>query len=230
MPIDGPDTIRDGGAQVFRLPTDSRCAYQARAHLTETMRALDFDPDVIRDAKLAVSELATNSHIHAEGTTEPPELWIWARTCPSPELVVSVFDTRWETLPSACSSDTLDEHGKGLSIVAALSVDTGTDITRSRLTRARGKRVWFTIALPLPWPTETRVISPSQAARGLYEALTQRGVPATRQGDLVTAAPLNIWVEPKTFTWHTGGTDTHQPLQDLQETAEQITTHLESVT
>ncbi|GAA4238103.1 hypothetical protein GCM10022254_52670 [Actinomadura meridiana] len=226
--------IWSGGARAFQLARDPSCASQARALLAGTMRELRFAGETIQDAKLAVSELATNAHTHAPSANQaPPELWIWARTRPTSELVVCVFDTCRERGPVLRNKNPLDEHGKGLSIVAALCRSTGTHITRSRLTSKTGKCVWFALAVPPSRPTTNRVIAPAFAANRLTEALSARGIPATRRSDdsgisVINVAALNIWVEPKVFAWRTPSGYTRQPLVDLQETAERIVSHYET--
>ncbi|MFG2245787.1 ATP-binding protein [Spirillospora sp. NPDC048823] len=221
-----PDDIPSGGACAFQLPRDPSCASQARSLLAATMHELNFTADAIEDAKLAASELATNAHTHASSTTRP-ELWVWARTHPAPELVVSVYDSHREIWPVSHESDLLNEHGKGLSIVAALSSNTGTNFTRSRLTTSVGKSVWFTLPLPTGWPTANRVITSAAAASRLSEGLRARGIPATRRSDhngisVINVGALNIWVEPDAFSWRSSQGYTHQPLIDLQEAAERI--------
>ncbi|GAA1892340.1 ATP-binding protein [Actinomadura bangladeshensis] len=171
-----PADIPAGGACAFQLPGDLSAASHARSLVAATMRQLGFNPDPIEDARLAVSELATNALTHASSTTRP-ELWIWARTRPTPQLVVSVFDAHRGAWPTIRGTDLLDEHGKGLTIVAALATDTGTHRTRSRLTASPGKCVWFTLALPAPWSATTSVIAPIAAADRLTAALRSRGVP-----------------------------------------------------
>jgi Histidine kinase-like ATPase domain len=227
-----PADIMVGGACAFQLPRDPSAASRARSLIAATMRELGFTADMIDDAKLAVSELATNAHTHASSTTRP-ELWIWARTHPGPELVVSVFDTHRDTWPVAGHADLLDEHGKGLSIVAALATHTGSHLTRSRLTTKTGKCVWFTLPLPTPWPAADRVIVPDLAADRLHGVLRARGVLTTLRStdtgtSILTLGALTIRVEPKSFSWRDGQGCTRQPLSDLQETAERIVSTHES--
>jgi hypothetical protein len=99
------------------------------------------DEDVIADATLMASELATNAHQHA-ADHPPHELWLYA--VGGFEFCCAVFDAFPDrTLP-------MDFHrgdfGRGLSIVAELSKGRwGTDSARARLDpRIRGKAVWFT--------------------------------------------------------------------------------------
>ncbi|GAA0284354.1 hypothetical protein GCM10009527_095530 [Actinomadura nitritigenes] len=227
-----PADITVGGACAFQLPRDPSAASQARTLVAATMRELGFTTDTIDDAKLAVSELATNAHTHASSATHP-ELWIWARTRPALELVVSVFDTHRDTWPVSGNADLLDEHGKGLSIVAALATRTGSHFTRSRLTTTTGKCVWFTLPLPACWPTAVRVIAPKLASDNLLDALRGRGIPATGCSDdrgisVLTVATLNIWVGPTGFSWRDRRGYVRQPLIDLQETAERIVSRNET--
>src|ERR1700730_6943495 len=51
---------------VWTLPTDATCAKRARDLVDDTLTVLGVDREVIRDAKLMVSELATNSYRHAQ--------------------------------------------------------------------------------------------------------------------------------------------------------------------
>ncbi|MEU8344782.1 ATP-binding protein [Spirillospora sp. NPDC048832] len=229
-----PADIPAGGACTFQLPGDPSAASHARTLVTTTMRQLGFAANPVEDAKLAVSELATNALTHASSTARP-ELWIWARTHPAPEMVISIFDAHRDAWPTIRNADLLDEHGKGLSIVMALSTDTGTHPTRSRLTATPGKRVWFTLALPTAWPQAARgiaPITPGTAANRLSAALQTRGVPTTCRSDdsgisILTTQTLNIWVEPKAFSWRDGRAYTRQPLIDIPETAERIISHHE---
>ncbi|NKZ03282.1 ATP-binding protein [Actinomadura latina] len=231
-----PAGIPTGGACAFQLPGDLSTPSHARFLVTTTMCQLGFAPHPVEDAKLAVSELATNALTHASSTTARPELWMWARTHPSPELVISIFDIHRDAWPTIRNGDLLDEHGKGLSIVMALSVSAGTHPTRSRLNAAPGKCVWFTLGLPSSWPEAFRGSvrsAPRTAADRLHAALNARGVPTTRHSDdsgvsVLTTGTLNIWVDRKAFSWRDGQRYTRQPLIDLQETAERVISHHET--
>ncbi|XVQ11404.1 ATP-binding protein [Spirillospora sp. CA-255316] len=195
----------------------------------DTMSALSLPDDLIGDARLAVSEVATNAHLHASQPAVPPELWIWARTYPRHELVFSLFDTSRTRLPSPVMCHLLDEHGKGLGIVAALASDTGAHFTRSRLacTPIQGKVVWLALAIPAPWPEPEHNVTPTVAAYRLLLALQTRGIHSTHRSDdtgqpVITAGGLNIRVEPKTFSWPEGNGYVHHPLFDLHETTEHV--------
>jgi Histidine kinase-like ATPase domain len=155
---------------VWALPRGPGCAAHARSVLAEALAAFDLPRDVVGDAQLMVSELATNAYQHAE-EHGPHELWLYPREYPrepgagtagppaggrrSPltsvddagEVRCAVFDR----FADACLpgySWTSGDCGRGLSIVRELSEGRwGTLRGLSRLgPHAPGKAVWF--ALP----------------------------------------------------------------------------------
>ncbi|MGK5559156.1 ATP-binding protein [Actinomadura kijaniata] len=101
--------LTTGGFHAFTLPAARECASIARSALTIVMSQLDLPQPLIDDGALAVSELASNSLLHAPSC--PYELWIWRHTVPEPELVVSVFDTDRTRLPTFTPGDLLAENG-----------------------------------------------------------------------------------------------------------------------
>lgn len=227
-----------GGVCAFQLPPDQSGAGLARSLLAGTMAGLNLAPELIETGKLAASELVTNSHQHAgsAGRYEPvtaPEMWVWARTDPALQLVVSVFDADRHHMPHSRSADLMDEHGRGLGIVAAVSADWGAHLSRCRLAPwpVSGKSVWFALPLPGPWPPPSD-IRPSVAAHRLLMVLGSRGVEGIRSSDrrglsVVTVDNLTILVEPKSFSWNDGTNHVRLPIADLQETAERVVRHLE---
>lgn len=154
-----PCDIPGGGAYLNVLPQGPRCAAQARSVLVSTMTELGLPRVRVEDGELAVSELATNAHQHAghDGSADPivaAELWVWARTFPVPQLVVSVFDADRAAVPRIASAGLLEEHGKGIGIVAAVSACWGTHPSRCRLGNwpVTGKVTWFALSLRTCWP------------------------------------------------------------------------------
>ncbi|MEU8802635.1 ATP-binding protein [Spirillospora sp. NPDC048819] len=158
---------------VWALPGGPGCAGHARGVLRDALASLGVPRDVIADAQLMVSELATNAHQHA-GEHGPHELWLYvaggeagdSETCDSEsgdggacasgagdgaareagEVRCAVFDA----LPDAALpgySWTSGDCGRGLSIVRELSGERwGMLRTLSRLgPPVRGKAVWFTV-------------------------------------------------------------------------------------
>jgi hypothetical protein len=231
-----PADITVGGACAFQLPYGPGCAGQARSLLGSAMSALGLPRELIDDGELAVSELATNAYQHAGRPAGPdrpvvvPELWVWARMCPAPQLVVSVFDADRTGLPRMGSAGPLEERGKGLGIVAAVSACWGCHPSRGRLGNrlVAGKATWCALPLPASWPDAGRLIEPSAAAQELVDALASRGVDASRRSDdkgvsVVQAGGLNVWVGPTSFSWrHGAGGYVRHPLVDLHEVAEQL--------
>jgi hypothetical protein len=133
--------------QVWALPTDATCAKQARNLVGEVLAGFVMPLETVRDAKLMVSELATNAYQHAPGHT-PHELWLDRGT---DEIMCAVFDA----LPMQELAGDLafsGDFGRGLSIVADLSAGRwGLEICWSRLRRnVPGKRVWFACKIPSP--------------------------------------------------------------------------------
>lgn len=131
--------------QVSALPGDPSTAGRARATVEATLTELGLDRTAIRDAKLMISELATNAYQHAAGYG-PHELWI---AVAGAEAVFAIFDAR----PMADFSVDLTfsgDCGRGLAIVAELSEGRwGVEASQSRLRPGTsGKAVWFACAIP----------------------------------------------------------------------------------
>ncbi len=109
------DGLGDGIPAVglsWRLPDNASCASTARAHIRQALADLQMPGELIDDAAVAVSELATNAWLHAldakplAATAGPgaaaPELWVYRRGGPpDAELVCGVFDTRRDVWPRA---------------------------------------------------------------------------------------------------------------------------------
>ena len=236
-------SISLGGACAWGLPPGAGGAGLCRSLVRDAMVALGLDGELVDSAELAASEVATNAFRHAPPADAhvppvPPELWLWARASPAPELMVTVFDARRDRWPAKASGDPLDEGGKGLGIVAAVASDWGAHLTRSRMGRVPGKGVWCSFRLPGPWPDPDLCVAPDRAARQLAGTLAARGVGGVRRRDgrsvsLVTV-PLagrdfvNVWVEPKTFAFPgADGTRLHRPLVDLHDVAEHLVRQVE---
>ncbi|WP_425394170.1 ATP-binding protein [Actinomadura oligospora] len=222
-----------GGACLWELPGDALGAKRARGLVGAAMAEVGFGASVVEDAVLAVSELATNAYRHAGDSLE---LWVWARTRPRAELVVSVFDGNREAVPEVHGGDLLDESGKGLGIVAAVASGWGCHLSRSRLSHAPvlGKVAWFVLPLPERWPRPPWRVSPGVAARRLVDALAARGLNAEWSSDsagvsIVSVDGINVWVCPLTFSWRgRTGVYARHPLIDLQEAAERVVQAVEA--
>ncbi|WP_433227368.1 ATP-binding protein [Actinomadura formosensis] len=237
----GARVLVAGGVGIWQLPRGETGPGAARRLLHEAMAGLGVDRDVIEDGKLAVSETATNALRH--GRTPDgrppvaPELWIWARTVPAPQLIVSVFDGARTDLPHRSGAGLLDEHGKGLGLLGEFTAAWGCALTRSRVTETPlpGKAVWFALPLPDDWPGRTLKVHPGTAAQCLLSAVTRRGFPGMRTSDergmsVVVLPGLNVWVYPQHFCWREGpGRYLRRPHVDLQETTELIVRHLDAI-
>lgn len=133
-------------ACTWALPQDATGARRARRLLVATLTSFGALPEIIGDAELMVSELATNAFRHAL-QHGPHELWL-DLTDPR-GFVCAVFDT----MPLAALASnpvTSGDFGRGLSIVTELSQGRwGIRVARSRLRPAvSGKAVWFAGDLP----------------------------------------------------------------------------------
>ncbi len=242
MEVKGTWGLVTGGLCAWRLPGDESGPAAARRLVRQTMCELQLGRDVIEDGELAVSETATNALRHAgcaQGDRPPPplpELWIWARTVPSPQLIVSVFDGARTATPHTSGGGLLDEHGKGLELVREVTADWGSAPTRSRVdtTSVPGKAVWFALPLPCDWPGLHYRVHPGPAAHHLLLNLTRRGFEGRRSttGDglsVLVLTGLNVWVHRRTFCWWTTPHRyLRRPLIDLQETTELLVRHLDT--
>ncbi|TDC56216.1 hypothetical protein E1281_08470 [Actinomadura sp. KC345] len=204
------------------------------------MTTLGLDRDTTDDAVLAASELATNALTHAGSSTPtvPPELWLWARVTPRPQLLISVFDACRSSWPDTTPGDLLDDHGRGISIVALLAEAWGAHPSRSICTGGiPGKAVWTAFPLKGTWPDARTTAPPMLAARHMAAMLTARGVMNTthRHGRGVslvtvpinTTEEVNIWIEPSHLSYTTPtGTRHRRPIIDLQDTTEILVCHI----
>ncbi|REE95463.1 ATP-binding protein [Thermomonospora umbrina] len=234
-----PCEIPMGGACVWALPGDASIAARARQLLVDALRALAFPRAEVENGRLAVSELATNVFQHARpvlyrgplGTMVPPELWMWARSYPRRELVVTVFDACRERVPATKGADALAERGRGLGLVAEVSAGWGSHPSRSMLNNRPlpGKTVWFTLPLPDPWPGTARLAAPAHSAARLTATLARRGVQGVitthAKGVSLVSAPcgVNVTMEPRALAYlEHDGTRVQRPLTDLYDVCEHI--------
>ncbi|GLZ07900.1 hypothetical protein Acsp03_53660 [Actinomadura sp. NBRC 104412] len=228
-----------GGLCVWPLPADESCAGAARTLLRSALAALRLRRETVDDALLAASELATNALQHgrrsgAWASRVPPELWVWARTTPEPQLVVSVFDTERSSRPDIGPQNPFDEHGRGIGIVAALADAWGTHRSRSWLgtNSVPGKVVWCSFGLDDPEAITSVIATPMHAARHLAESLIVRGIDAAHrdgQGVSLVSVPLKrgqdltIWVEPAHLSFAcSSGARVRRPIVDLHDLTEDL--------
>ncbi|MFI6521282.1 ATP-binding protein [Spirillospora sp. NPDC050679] len=151
-----PDACGRPG-RVWALPRGPGCASHARRVLAEALAGVGVPAEVVGDARLMVSELATNAYQHA-GEHGPHELWMYlgepidlGAAEPLVEVRCAVFDAHAEArLPGY--SWTSGDCGRGLSIVRELSQGRwGTLRATSRLgPPVPGKAVWFAVPVSAP--------------------------------------------------------------------------------
>lgn len=243
-----PD-IATGGLCAWRLPADPSCAAAGRTLVRVAATVLGLDGDLLDAAALCASELVTNALQHGlrAGPGAPvvqPELWVWARAAPAPQLVVGVFDACRSSWPDTGPRDLLDEHGKGIGIVAAVADAWGVHHSRSRLALAPsegqlpGKAVWCAFNLNTTWP-DAGMTAPAEAAAGhLAAALRERGIARVehrheRDVSLVSvplagSTEISVWVEPRAFTFtDRDHTRVRRPLIDFHDLAEHLVRRVE---
>jgi anti-sigma regulatory factor (Ser/Thr protein kinase) len=117
------------------LPKDPRAAGQARRHVREQLRTWGLE-DLTSTTELLASELVGNVVRHAKG---PVSL----RLLHGAELICEVFDGSL-TMPRIRRATDMDEGGRGLQLVTALSQRWGTRYTPT------GKCIWTEQALLTP--------------------------------------------------------------------------------
>jgi anti-sigma regulatory factor (Ser/Thr protein kinase) len=123
------------GARIV-LSDDPRAARDARRFLRDFLARDGVSEDLAATAELCLSELVTNSIVHAGGRIE-------VRATVDSSLTVSVRD-RGGPAPDAAPDDDPDPlrvHGRGLQLVEALADRWGSERD------AIGSRVWFSLEL-----------------------------------------------------------------------------------
>lgn len=229
--------ISKGGVGSWRLPPDETCASVARSLVRGGVAPIGLERGIVEDVVLAASELVTNALNHGlrsqvGAEVVPPELWLWARATPKPQLVVSVFDVCRSSRPAIPSKDVLDEHGKGLAIVGMLADSWGAHASRSWAGNGvRGKAVWCAFALPCSWPRECVTAPPMVTSGCLASTIAARGIDVVegygRRVSVVSAVAgggreLNVWVEPGHLSYDVGADRVRRPIGDLYDTVEDV--------
>jgi hypothetical protein len=165
-----PGDVRCGGFPAWPLPLDARGAAVARSLVRSVFKALGMPAEMTCDVAVAISELATNVHLHAlrgaasvdSRATGAPEMWAYLRWRTRPEVVLKVFDTTPWHGPVMGESDGQGpprpapeaEGGRGLEVVHALTSayggHWGVHRTRSRLgaEAVPGKAVFVVVPVP----------------------------------------------------------------------------------
>ncbi|MBO2463527.1 ATP-binding protein [Actinomadura violacea] len=233
--------LRDGGFPGLPLPSGDGAPAAARAAVRALLTELRMPPDAAHDAKVIVSELATNAVLHSgRARGLPPagglELWAHLRWRTRPEIVVTVFDPGpWPgpgvfAAPRSAPPGALG--GRGLQVVDALTAAAGGrwggHPTRSRLGArpAPGKAVFFSLPLPdgaAPGPLAglrpAERIGALLVARGLEPVLT--GGPEATELSVPDGPSCRVVTGRLTCTFP-GSAPVGHPAADAVEVAEQI--------
>lgn len=126
------------------MPCSPRAPSEARHALDELES--EIEAGLLRDVKLIVSELVTNSVRHS-GSSEPIVMRAWVREC---GLKVEIADSGFGFEPRAAREADIEEGGRGLLILESLSERWG-------VTRDARTRVWFEVSQRPVSAGETRV-------------------------------------------------------------------------
>ncbi|RZD89981.1 hypothetical protein C0Q64_28765 [Streptomyces albidoflavus] len=134
---------RDEGAEfLLPLPGSPRLLAGTRRDTRIALAGWRLPQEIAEDALLVVSELISNAVLHA---LPPAALKVARRrTATGGVLGVEVTDGGPAAVRSACVPASPDEHGRGLTIVRALSTDHGTR------TEQDGSVTWWA-ELSAPW-------------------------------------------------------------------------------
>jgi signal transduction histidine kinase/serine phosphatase RsbU (regulator of sigma subunit)/DNA-binding response OmpR family regulator len=130
----------DARAVVRTIANAGDAVGQARDFAAQTLRSWAVDESVTQDAVLIISELVTNALAHGR---PPVELRL---RHDGDHLTLDIHDADRST-PRKQHAAPDEDHGRGLSIVAALAHAWGTRLTPD------GKSVWCTLALPAGSPS-----------------------------------------------------------------------------
>jgi anti-sigma regulatory factor (Ser/Thr protein kinase) len=126
---DGERDSSTGRDICAHFSAEPQAAASARQFVAEVLKGWGHSASLLEDAKLIVSELATNAVRHANSPFS-------VEICPKGSIVrLSVRDAS-RTVPSLRGRDALAESGRGLQIVDALSADWGVEFS------GQDKAVW----------------------------------------------------------------------------------------
>jgi hypothetical protein len=240
-----PKVVPVGGCAAWPLPPGPAGAGFARSVLKAVFVELRMSAVTTYDAAVALSEVATNVHLHAYGGDVPvhppmaglPELWAYVRWRVRPEVVLAVYDSApWRgPLPDGqLRPPPYAEGGRGFEVVDALTAEYGGEWgvhrTRSRLGPGPvpGKAVFFTVPVPagLLMPRTSPAL---RTAKEIYALLAARGLGplqlATGYGMAVICvrAGMHIWVREGSISYRAPGLGTvRHPPYDRVDVVERI--------
>ncbi|GHC61806.1 ATP-binding protein [Streptomyces flavofungini] len=124
----------------WHLPRHARSVGRARTLLREQASSWDLPTEVTETATLLLSELMTNAYRHAKVS---PGREIWTHCAlKAGRLRIAVSDAN-ATPPAPRQACPEDESGRGLTLVATLSDNWGTELRPGGI----GKTVWFELTV-----------------------------------------------------------------------------------
>jgi hypothetical protein len=243
-----PKVVPAGGCAAWPLPPGPTGAGFARGVLKAVFAELRMPDVTTYDAAVALSELATNVHVHAYGRQVPahppmaglPELWAYIRWRARPEVVFAVYDSAsWRgPVPNGRLRPPPDaEGGRGFEVVDALTVEYGGEWgvhrTRSRLGAGPvpGKAVYFTVPVP------TGLLTPCgstarRTAEEIHALLAARGLGPLQlsigygMAVICVRAGMHVWVRNGSITYRAPGLGVvRHPSHDRVDVVERIVGH-----
>lgn len=121
----------------FTVPPRLEAVPAARASVVERAEqlGLDLGEELTSDLRLLTGEVVANSVTHTKAECVVAVVWTGER------LRVEVTDLE-PTLVHVSPANTMDESGRGLFLVDALSTAWGSEPCRA------GKKTWFELAMP----------------------------------------------------------------------------------
>ncbi|WP_405988443.1 ATP-binding protein [Streptomyces sp. NBC_00986] len=137
----------------FTVPALVKEVPAARDRVVDRVRGLglDLDEELIGDLRLLTGELVANSVTHTQAPCVVCVRWTGER------LRIEVTDGD-PTLPVLTQALSMDEHGRGLFLVAAMATEWGSHPC------AAGKKTWFELAVPVSVADTTTTSSISEVA------------------------------------------------------------------
>jgi anti-sigma regulatory factor (Ser/Thr protein kinase) len=129
------DTMPQGTDEdVCPLPRIHGAVSVVRRRARAVLADWNLSPDIAEDALLVISELVTNAIVHALAPAELRLSWTLLDGLSALRIEVTDAGTADQARQSDVGLDP-DEHGRGLTIVAALSARCGTRVHSGGVTR-----------------------------------------------------------------------------------------------
>lgn len=255
---DNPPLLAGGGFPAWPLPLDGKGVEVGRSVTRAVLSEFGMPSELVYDAVVIASELATNALRHAYRTVRErplaggPEIWAYLSRRVRPEVMIKVFDSHsWYGPAGLCPTRPPWDAagGRGLEVVDALTAEYGgrwgVHPTRCRLGAwpTSGKAVFFTVPLPgasaHDGPSWAEPRPHRQSAERIYALLAARGLrPHLSTADdaddtvvICARAGVHVWVRADSLSYRLPGQGVvRHPSLDEVEIVEQIVRHCEEFT